>query len=465
MANQDISGSNSVEQHLKYALFSPVIHPNLSGMYHIYQIVVLSRNEVCRRELIRFHRSLESFDVIKKPWKAIALQKWLSEYFLLLVNLFERQKSVFLCDRFLAMGYELPPELSYDEQHLHSCISRLVQLATTISNLCLTSGRFNPHKILSLVESLKYEAANFKMMMENHYTAEENFWPDKIHTEGKDEAFFVLSKMALDIRDMMDHSIGELCTASILYTAGHMHKVANTNDVCDLPWCDARTCTELLKTLPYVVKVVPFMHQISRLMQYRTMILSLQETEDSLDLINQYRQQQMERYLGCGGWLWKTCRRDPNPVKEDFDKNFMSMRITAEMRALSQSASRDEYSPPSISRKMKQNVPGLGYRSASLDSFADMDPSLKSSPSPGNSARAISPPSMKKSNFTFPSPAAKIMPVVNTASQSVATEAAKKAFSPRFFAMVSHSGSTDTTDSFMTRGTHSSPPLGSSSSH
>lgn len=404
---------------------------------------------MCRREFHRLSRALNSFDPAKKSWKALALHKWLSEYFLLIVNMFERQKSMFLADRFTSMGYELPSNLRYDDDALHTTIAHISRLSTKVCNLSLARSRLSPRKLLDAASELKQELINFKMTMEAHYSLEENYWPEKLSIEGRDETFLILSKMAMDIRDM-EPSIGELCTATILYTAGHMHKVISSPDICDAPWCDPRTCGELLKTLPYVVKVVPFMHQISRVLQYRTMILSLEGVEDSLDLIAQYRQQQVERYLGCGGWVWKPWRGEQNPVKQEFDKNFTSMRITSEMRALSLSASRDEQqSPPSFSRKIKTHG---GFRSASLDSFADMDPSFKSSPSPTGSSRGELSPSWKKGFYG----SSKVVPTGSAA-------AAKTAFSPRFLAMVSNSGSTDTIDSALTRSTYGSANLGSSS--
>jgi hypothetical protein len=429
--------TDTVSQQSKCFLMSTSIPPHIAGLYHLHQTLLLSRNEVCRREFARLFRAMKTFDVLKKPWKALALQRWLSEYFLLLIAQFERQKRVFLYERFNSLGYDIPFEISLDDAFLHRFIVSIAQISSEVCNLSLmAASRFSPHKLLDKTTHLKEKLDLFQTVMESHFDQEEKFWPEKLLLEGKDESFQILSKMAIDLRDTADSSLGELCMASVLYTAGHMQRQATTNtDSYDLPWCDARSCSELMKTLPYVIKVVPFMHQVSRLLTYRAMLSSLEKSEDDLDLLTHYRQEQFEQHIGCGGFIssfmWHKSL-DENSVKKTFDKKYVSMRrLSADSRAAEHADKLVQSNSSSHKWSFRKSKPSQqlqhGLRSVSLDSLSGKEASWKSPPSPGS-------------------------PTLHKVVPSGQNGFGQKSFlSPRFQAMVSHSGSTDTTDSLISR--------------
>jgi hypothetical protein len=448
--------TDTVSQQSKCLLMSTSILPNMAGLYYLRQTVLLSRNEVSRREFARLSRAMKTFDVLKKPWKALALQRWLLEYFLLVITLFERQKREFLCERFKSLGYDIPSEILLDDASLHRFVVSIANLSSEVCNLSLMAARrFSPHKLLDKTTQLKEELVLFQKFMEGHFDKEEKFWPEKLLLEGKDEAFQILSKMAIDLRDTTDSAVGELCMASVLFTAGHMQRQATANtDSYDLPWCDAKSCTELLKTLPYVIRVVPFMHQMSLLLNYRAMITSLEKSEDIMDLLAHYRQEQFEQQIGCGGFLqtymWRK-NLNENPVKKTFDKKYVSLRRLYADSRTAERADRvfplDSSSSKWSSRKLKPSQPlQHGLRTVSLDSLSDKEPSWKSSPSPRS-------------------------PILHNVVSAGQYGSGQKTFlSPRFQAMVSHSGSTDTTDSMISRASYPNHlqaygmiPLGSAS--
>lgn len=279
---------------INHYLTSRVIAENVeTGHYNFEDGLFLFYNEAFRRELRRMERSVEILDAIQYPWKAVAIHRWLSEYFLPVVKHHENNKRLYVVPFYKSLGYPVCTDtLLYEETFLSETF---VDTISTTNMLCEAAfaSEVSLEVVDNLVSNLKGITSKIKVTLENHYDAEERFWPNVLRASGGAEEWKkVAPQMAVNDKRQVNH-IGELYCALVLQALGHDLSHASSDDLLDVPWCGLQTRRCMVSTLPHIVRLFPLPTWMNRCAYYKDMINTIAFShDDPLELARLYRKKQ-----------------------------------------------------------------------------------------------------------------------------------------------------------------------------
>lgn len=250
--------------------------------------VWLTYHESFRREIARLTRAVDRFDPVQDAWKAIAMYRWLSEFFIPIIQHYEMGKRLFTVPFYSSKGYIIPDELNYSETFLQDFCTNIPVHAKEILDMAMSENLF-PKKIKERVMHFKQEIHDLSKLLNSHYDAEERFWPAVYEKEGLEVWQKVLYRMLVHNRKVNPKSSNHIF-AMVFHTIGYNLKYLSADDPLDTPWCGSKTRYTFVKRSPFIVKALPLVKWMQDYLKFKSMINAVFfESEDEQDFERRYR--------------------------------------------------------------------------------------------------------------------------------------------------------------------------------
>jgi hypothetical protein len=169
-----------------FCKFSTVVLPDSDGFYR-FENGILCGNEPMRREFRRLDRILQNYlnRISIHKWKSLYVSKWITEFFIPILDLYERLKISNLVSLYEKVAAKFPERLHYQHNseffhpkyfEVEKAVKELVELcyplSSSTSSKSSTANDFN-QLIENQCQKLRTTIIDLKTVMEAHYDEEE----------------------------------------------------------------------------------------------------------------------------------------------------------------------------------------------------------------------------------------------------------------------------------------------------
>lgn len=348
------------------AILTRVISKSVDEDYYpFFTAIWLVYNEPLRRELARLNHAVQGLDPAENPWKAIAIHHWLIEYFLPVLQRFEKIKQNYLRPHFEHCGYHIPSSINYKETFLQETYNLLETISRKLCSLVTSRGIVYLDEVQSLLHELRTEVHFLTQELTLHFDEEEWYWPLIFQQEGFTQWTAVLSQPPKGPTMWSNDPIYELMLIMICQSMGlekaisknpkgnqkqnsgrsatsplgsaapsrpnsssststtqshhrHHHHLPSI-DILQRPWCGERTRRECVQRLvPWTIRVRSWARMQRKFDRYRQMIDSVISNEDMLGISTRYgvnaRRTSHREGETSGGRVSSTSSNNASPI-------------------------------------------------------------------------------------------------------------------------------------------------------
>jgi len=265
-----------------FLLTSTSIKASPTGDYNTYETTFLFPHEVLRREFMRASKAVESFDLVKCPWKIHCFNKWYTDFFLPAVHEHHDIEEKIFFPFYSKLGCPTPNLQCEDHKMIISHLEDIRDRSAALLNLVIANANHESDaKIHELVAEFKTTVHNLTEKTLVHLAEEERFWTPVCEQYGeakRKEVEQMIVKEGINHGGQAFQNFGCAIADSMKITIcadpyEASLKSAGVNTHID-GWANKRIQTEFMSALPYPVRKLLMPGWNKRYLKFRAMINS-----------------------------------------------------------------------------------------------------------------------------------------------------------------------------------------------